>query len=572
MSAPDAALRRRPSRPSQAVPADTLPVTRAGFGTAERIACAVGVAWLFVMLFADWPALLRDTFDSSLSVDSAVFGYAGELIRRGAVPYLAFWDHKPPLVYFINAAGLVLSGGHPWGVWLLEFAAYVAAFALAFAGLRRVFGPAGAIMGSLLFAVGLASTPGANGTEGYALPLQWGAFWIWTRWGAGNRSQLVPGLVLGVLAAAAVLLRPNLIGAMVASAIVMSVVLLLERRIGQWLVFVAGGVAGVALVVLPLIAYLTRHGALAAFVEQVFTYNALYTSVSLTARAHAAYDGLRMASGYGVLALALVGWLLAAGRLIRRPFADAQFATSLLALVWLPIELSLASLSGRPYAHYFMAVILPLCFLSALALTALFNSSGRAAVSADWRNTRNIVVAAVLLAAILPAATDLVFRLRDNDLPYRRIRQIQPTAAYIQAHTSAGDPILVWGHAADLYFFAQRAPASRFIYPGPLLTRGYADSALVQGFLNELAARPPALIVDATGVTGFIPPEQLVPPLARWDPEWRYPQWRPLETAWWSAPPALERFYELVARDYRPVATIGPQGWTVYARSVSSVR
>ncbi len=51
--------------------------------------------------------------------DLELFRYAGTAILRGQVPYRDFFDHKPPMIYFINAAGVLLG---PWGLWLISAA------------------------------------------------------------------------------------------------------------------------------------------------------------------------------------------------------------------------------------------------------------------------------------------------------------------------------------------------------------------------------------------------------------------------------------------------------------------
>jgi hypothetical protein len=60
--------------------------------------------------------------------DKEIFRYTGLAILRGQVPYRDFFDHKPPMIFFINAAGLLM-GGH-WGLWLIN--ALLALLATAF--------------------------------------------------------------------------------------------------------------------------------------------------------------------------------------------------------------------------------------------------------------------------------------------------------------------------------------------------------------------------------------------------------------------------------------------------------
>jgi hypothetical protein len=53
-----------------------------------------------------------------LTDDREIFRYAGMAILRGQVPYRDFFDHKPPLIFFFNAAGLFIGGA--WGLWILS--------------------------------------------------------------------------------------------------------------------------------------------------------------------------------------------------------------------------------------------------------------------------------------------------------------------------------------------------------------------------------------------------------------------------------------------------------------------
>ena len=50
--------------------------------------------------------------------DREVFSYAGMAILKGLVPYRDFFDHKPPGIFFINAAGSLLGG--LWGLWAIN--------------------------------------------------------------------------------------------------------------------------------------------------------------------------------------------------------------------------------------------------------------------------------------------------------------------------------------------------------------------------------------------------------------------------------------------------------------------
>src|SRR2546426_12263930 len=41
--------------------------------------------------------------------DSSVFLYVARQVQEGGVPYRDVWDHKPPLIYYLDVIGLALA-------------------------------------------------------------------------------------------------------------------------------------------------------------------------------------------------------------------------------------------------------------------------------------------------------------------------------------------------------------------------------------------------------------------------------------------------------------------------------
>jgi len=52
-----------------------------------------------------------------LLCDTEVYRYVALVMQKGGVPYRDVFDHKPPLIYFINYLGLFLGG---WPQWLFN--------------------------------------------------------------------------------------------------------------------------------------------------------------------------------------------------------------------------------------------------------------------------------------------------------------------------------------------------------------------------------------------------------------------------------------------------------------------
>lgn len=524
--------------------------------------------WVVALALWRWPAPFHARFDSNSTIDAAFFALAGQLVRDGGVPYLAFWDHKPPLIYLINALALAVSDGAIWGVWLATVGALLAALGMGYAAMRRTFGATAAVVGATCFSFSLGITVPFNLTEGYVLPVQAAVMLLVSRWSPKHGSVLVPALGAGVLAGLAFLLRPNLVGAPVAMATAMGVTLLIARRPAELVRLFGGLVAGAVLVIGPVLLWLAEAGALDDFWNQVFQYNFVYAAASWGARIRTAFHGMALTTVYGTLLLPLAGWVVAMYRLRMGNRSSAVVPVLLYLTLWAPTELVFASVPGRTYTHYFAPLLLPLAYLTALAASVAFAAVDRAASPATSRLRRPRVTALLSgVVAIVPVGHTL-FDVRNRRLRSERAEQVDVTAQYVRANTTPSTPLFVWGHASDIYFLADRKPATRFVYPLALLTPGYTDSRLVAAFLDELRASAPALIVDATPNTSQT--EDLVPPLAAWDPNWRYPE---TGVAWWAMTPAVRGVYDYIKANYEPRETIGPRRWVIYRRvAVSTSR
>jgi len=88
--------------------------------------------------------------------DSGVFLYTGWRILNGQVPYRDVWDHKPPVFFYINAAGLALLNGSRWGVWIIEFLSLYVATVISWRLIKGAFGTVPAILAVVLWLFGLA--------------------------------------------------------------------------------------------------------------------------------------------------------------------------------------------------------------------------------------------------------------------------------------------------------------------------------------------------------------------------------------------------------------------------------
>jgi hypothetical protein len=462
--------------------------------------------------------------------DAGVFFYAAQRLIDGGAPYRDIWDHKPPGVYFVDALGLAIA--RETGVWLVQIAFLVAAALLGYRALRREFGDAPALVGSLAWLVALPrlflSEDGQTSyVEFYALPLQFGALMLV----AGVRTVTkTRAVVLGMLGGAALLLKPTLIGMWIAFVVVS----LLQRRLGA--IASLGAVALGALVPLAAVAaWAATRGVLEEMVDQAFVYNRAYAAfATLSARINAVLSGLRLTLPSGLALVALSAWSYA---VFKRRFEGTLLG---LALVALPIELVLATW-GRGYHYYFIPWLPSMAILTAFAVREM-----QRAVSI--RIAAPAVALAVVMMFIQPAL--LVTRLASHFEGDR----LHKAAAFVAANTRPGDTVLIWGSHAQVLFLADRRSPSRYVYQyGALATRGYANVTRVSEFLLDLQRARPALILDSWRDSFVTPPLDLA----------GFRAWTSSE-AQYEILPELEAVVAFIEATYERAGTEPATGWPVW--------
>ncbi|MET9507844.1 glycosyltransferase family 39 protein [Streptomyces flavidovirens] len=157
------------------------------------------------------------------------------------------------------------------------------------------------------------------------------------------------------------------------------------------------------------------------------------------------------------------------------------------------------------FGHYYLQLMPPIALLATAALQVL----------PARRATRAVIVSAGTCAVFL--AWGLL-------APRPELAHVQKVAKAVKVRTEPQDRVLVWGIHPEAYWLADRTPASRYLTAGlltnysggrngPQVGEKYAMAGAWPVFRTEMAARPPALIVDDSRGKPFAP--ERVPTLRR---------------------------------------------------------
>ncbi len=462
--------------------------------------------------------------------DLSAFIYLSKGIPEGDIPYLDRWDNKGPVMYLLVLVGLVIGG--TFGIWALGATFLLASTWLSFKIARDAFGTAAALVSCAFFLAYFEKLgDGGNLTEHYALLFQFLALFLFFRIeGGSDKHGVLLCLTIGVLGAAAFLLRANLVGVWLAIGLYWMV---RKDRALKWVLYsIVGGLAVFLLVAL----IFTAAGALGPLWDAVIVYNLKYSTASFIDRLEAVKT-----LGYHLFVVAVplaAGWCIGCWYWLSGKARGKSYESILtLALILGPIEVALLTVSGHRFTHYYLT-ILPAVTLTLAFLVKFFLD-------------RRIVAPALLTTAILfsMACYYLPYHVRDavnkyahaDEYPLRG--RFDNVAQRVREATQPGDIILSWGNQSEVYLLSERDAPSRFYTQFPLINRSYADEKIRGEFISDVMSNKPVIIVEIE--------DQRLPPLDR---EERL-QWRPKGRRYLDQE-HYESFFHLVDTEYEFVEEV----------------
>ncbi len=423
--------------------------------------------------------------------DSGIFLYIGSLILKGKIPYRDVWENKGPLVFYINALGLALTGGSRWGIWLLEFVFLFAASYIGYLTLKKLMGVIPAIIGTFI-AVSAAGNvlQGGNFSEEYSLLFSFMAIFFFLK-SIEEPGSKIHNIIIGATLGLNILLRPNNISAQAAIAGAYFLMAIFDRNWRQFIHRAIQIALGMLILLIPALLYFAAHDSLIEMFNVVIVFNAQYSEGGGLARVMEGVVNAARGIGIPLAGVAALGYILALYFIFQRNALDTPRGKFLLVLViGLPLEAFLSGLSGKNYPHYFIGWALYVGLFGGYAAQVLSNQFNLKAE----RTSALLIVFLILFA--LGARLDTwkgyaaVFR------PNTQVEYRDALVEYIQKNTAPEDTVLVWGFRPIINFAARRqSPASYLPYPlshvETPLARRWADE-----YYEQLTANPPVLIVN----------------------------------------------------------------------------
>ena len=428
------------------------------------------------------------------SRDSGVFLYVGWRLLMGDIPYRDVWDHKPPLIYYVDALGLTITPDSLWGVWVIEGIFIFATFLVLYKLLEREFNTYAAIAGSIMFASGLLTILArGNVTEEYALLFQALCFLLIAK---AAKSDFPSHLSfwIGIFGGLAFNFKQTTIGVLIAYGLFLLAYRFTQRKLAVRDVGMLA--AGWLLPSLLVVALFASQNALVDFWDQAYLYNFIYVGK---------HEGLRrlipvftkgflyLQNGY-ILHITILGWLsgFAYAWLRRKNFFHQVNSLIVIALLDLPIEVLMILVSGRSILHYYLTPLPVVAILAGVLVFTLSDLLGRLAALHRFQRWMPVVLLAIIVISQSVQVyyyPEYVHGVSSNS----RANVVE----FVVQNTNPEDKVLIIGAESLVNFLARRESPTRYVYQYPLALTG--KRPMFEEYFNQIIENDPLLIIDTRG-------------------------------------------------------------------------
>jgi hypothetical protein len=258
--------------------------------------------------------------------------------------------------------------------------------------------------------------------------------------------------------------------------------------------------------------YFASRNALYDFWEQAYLYNFVYIGK---------HEGIRrlipvFAKGFlylqngWVLYLAIAGWLAGLAYIVRKRKKTPAPIHPLIvfALINLPIEVMLITISGRSILHYYLT---PLPVMAVLAGSLTYTLPlALEKIQVKIFQKAKVWMPAVVLAVITLAQFGQITYYPEY---VRALTANGYTSAikYVTENTGESDKVLLIGAESVVNFLTRREAPTRYVYQYPLALLGRRP--MFEEYFNQIMENKPVLIIDTRGRTSLT--EKLYEPLQK---------------------------------------------------------
>jgi 4-amino-4-deoxy-L-arabinose transferase-like glycosyltransferase len=486
---------RREGRPPLIARRITVKPISAAPVTSARSALLYGTAAIIFLVFG-----LSSLFNP-FGTDHGEYATIAAAAQRGSVIYRDIFNVKPPMTHLLHEAALAVFGSSMLSIRIVDLIWQGATAVLIILIGRALFrDQATALLAALIYTLWYYSIDYWNTaqTDGFlSLPVAIGVL-AYLRYLDRRRLRL---LCLGGLAFGVAVFFKYPIGIIVPF---LALLLFLDKQPGR-LRAIAALLGGFGAAVAGFMFYLLAQGALGDFLSIQLTYIPLYNQIDTANYGYGTAFVRRFVTFWQTDTIVTSPITpLVAYMVMRRTAALRRYGVLL--LWWLAATIHLG-IQQKFYYYHGIPLLLPEALLLAYCLRELYRACRGSAVMRLLALAGGMLALAWFYVSLGHLARHRfladVARVRPSlsrvYTTYPTYNQYSPkntleVAAYLKQQTAPDETIFIWGTEPTIYFLAERAPASRFIYSFILYER-FEPAQYRADLIDELRRRPAYIIV-----------------------------------------------------------------------------
>ncbi|MCR4904098.1 MAG: hypothetical protein K6A23_14665 [Butyrivibrio sp.] len=436
------------------------------------IVCSLLVATLLQLEYSPIGIMKKDV----TGVDASVFKYVAFAMSKGQLPYKDVFDHKGPLIYFLDYIGMKISFYR--GSWIIEFVFVFLTLVIFYKIARLKCSEISSVV-----VVFVATTPlyeyfyGGGLVEEYAMFFIGFATYIFLDYFINQKITGIRLIACGMCFGAVLMLRANMATLWVAFCIGVLLKCLIEKNIKDIIHFISLFLIGIMIIVLPFVIWMGMNGILSDFVEVYINFNMFYSSVeaghtSIIGRIDT-FDRFAKET-FIIISVALICYKIYK----ERKLLDIVY------LAYIIITLVFTSMSGWKSAHYAM-IFVPI-YVYPLSLIWEKKDSVAAPIFL-------VGIFYIMIFMVIPVWMDASLNFAKTVIePKEMAPENKEIVEVISNFSDEEDYISVYGNSDWIYVVTHRLSASRFSYQTPVcdMVPEYMDQ-----YWNDLNENQPKLFV-----------------------------------------------------------------------------
>ena len=401
-------------------------------------------------------------------IDSQVYIHTASSILQGMVLYRDVFDHKGPVMYLLECAGLLLTPEKLWGIWFMQCLLFTIGIFVLIVQWVKKYGWLTAITALIMLSAWLfrTKTIGDNLPESFAPGLV--ALFLATAFQLMEQQTptRLQSAVCGLVVISLFLIKANFIILILPCGCWLLVHLQVKKKLIYFLVY---ALIGASLILIPLLFYFLKQSALRDAIFAIWTINFSYMrqqSLGIMQSIRAVFFSPANYLLIFILLTSLIKICITKLRDARLLIALCSVILSMIVLIGLPGR-------GAESTHYAM----PLAPLLAWLLCET------SAAFRPWQK-------AMLLMTILFFYKPVVIHLFTK---HELVKRADQTLTFLRQHRKTGETLSVWGNRSSLYQQSGMNCNTGWFYTYPLMQE--CESSLNQNFSKAFNRHPADWIV-----------------------------------------------------------------------------